>query len=270
MAALVLSAVTGWFLFLPPTFSFTLGEREAWTLILFSAIGAINVALVSGLIGGLLIHAERQRFLIRELHHRSQNLFAVIQTIASRSLVEGQTISGAKDMLTGRLAALARVHSTLANGSWEGAPLKQLVVQELAPFEKQISVTSCETVVNTPTAQTFGLILHELATNAAKYGALCGPEGRVAIECRIEGANGQNQFHFSWRELGGPPVAQPTRKGFGSAMLFDAAKRSGHTVQARYEPEGLIYELQSHLNTIEAARTAATSPPETTKQAVSA
>jgi two-component sensor histidine kinase len=112
--AVLLSVTTGWDLFFLPAFSFALGERQAWTLALFTLVATINVVLVSGLVGGLLIHEERQRFLIRELKHRSQNLFAIIQAIVSRSLVEGQTIGDAKVVLNGRLGALARAYTELA------------------------------------------------------------------------------------------------------------------------------------------------------------
>jgi two-component sensor histidine kinase len=172
LLAATLSIVTGWYLFLFPAFSFALGERGAWTLAMFAVVSTINVVLVSGLVGGLLIHEQRQRFLIRELKHRSQNLFAVIQAIASRSLVEGQTIGRAKEVLNGRLGALARTYASLAESSFSGASLKQILAQEISAFPKQISVTGKDILVNTPAAQNFALVIHELATNAIKYGAL--------------------------------------------------------------------------------------------------
>src|SRR6516165_9680547 len=107
MVAVVLSAVSGWYLFLPPAFSFALKQPDAFALLLFVIVATIAVALVSGLVGTILIHEERQRFLIGELQHRSQNLFAVIQAIASRSLVEGQPLSKIEETLNGRLMALA-------------------------------------------------------------------------------------------------------------------------------------------------------------------
>jgi two-component sensor histidine kinase len=170
MVAVGLSAASGWFLFLPPTFSFALEQRQAFALLLFIIVATIAAALVSGLVGSILIHEERQQFLIRELQHRSQNLFAVIQAIASRSLVEGQPLSKIKETLIGRLMALARTHAMLANNTWVGAPLNEIVSQELSGFEGQVSVTGCNIAVNTPAAQNFALIVHELRTNAVKYG----------------------------------------------------------------------------------------------------
>jgi PAS domain S-box-containing protein len=203
---------------------------------------------------------DRQRFLIRELHHRSQNLFAVIQAIAARSLVEGQTLAEAKEVLNGRLAALARTHAMLADAAWEGASLNEIVTQELSGFSKYVSLSGCDIVVNTPAAQSFALIVHELATNAVKYGALSSPNGRVVIEGSIERANGGGQFWFRWKESGGPPVVIPTRKGFGSAILLDAAKQFGQHVAVDYDPDGLTYELRISLGAMEAAGKGETAP----------
>lgn len=252
MMAVVVSVLTGWFLFLPPAFRFDLSVKEAWTVAIFTVVAIINVGLVSGLVAALLRHEARQLFLFRELQHRSQNLFAVIQVIASRTLIEGQTVANAKDVFTGRLDALARTHSMLAKNAFLGAALKEIVAQELASFSTQTTVTGCDIAVNTRAAENFALIVHELVTNAAKYGALSTREGRVDIQCSIEGSNGKGQFRFEWRESGGPPVSPPTRKGFGSAILLEAAKQFSQNVQANYNPHGLTYQLELLLSGIEA------------------
>jgi two-component sensor histidine kinase len=252
MLAVLLSAVTGWYLFLPPAFSFILGEREAWALVLFILAATINSVMVSGLVGRLMLHEQRQRFLIRELSHRSQNLFAVIQAIASRSLVEGQTVGDTKLVLNGRLGALARAYTQLAESSFSGASLNQILAQELSAFLKQIRVTGKDILLNTPAAQNFALIIHELATNAIKYGALSCPEGQVHVECSIIGADGRGQFQFVWSESEGPPVSPPTRKGFGSSILVEVAKSFAQNVRTNYAPGGLVYEIQVPLNAIEA------------------
>jgi two-component sensor histidine kinase len=252
MLAVLLSAVTGWFLFLPPTFSFVLSAKDAWPLSLFVLVASINVALVSGLVAALLRHEARQLLLFRELQHRSNNLFAVIQTIASRTLIEGQTVSDAKEVFASRLHALARTHAMLAKNAFLGVQLKEIVAQELATFSNQTTVTGCDIDVNTRAAENFALIIHELMTNAVKYGALSTREGRVDIQCIVDGANGKGQFRFVWRESEGPLVAPPTRKGFGSAILFEVAKQFSKDVQAKYEPTGLTYQLL--LSGIEAPR----------------
>jgi two-component sensor histidine kinase len=256
MMAVVLSVLTGWFLFLPPAFSFAfrfaLSVKEAWTIAIFAIVSFINVVLVSGLVDALLRHETRQLFLFRELQHRSQNLFAVIQAIASRTLIEGQTVANAKDVFTGRLHALARTHSMLAKNAFLGVPLKEIVALELASFSNQTTVTACDIAVNTRAAENFALIVHELVTNAAKYGALSTREGQVDIRCSIEGTNGNGKLRFEWRESEGPLVSQPTRKGFGSAILLEATKQFSQNVQAEYNPEGLTYRLELLLSGIEA------------------
>jgi len=255
MTATVLSVLIGWYLFLAPTFSFALfSTKEAWTVTMFALVACINVALVSGLVAALLRHEDRQLLLFRELQHRSQNLFAVIEAIASRTLFEGQTIANAKELFAGRLHALARTHSMLANNAFLGAPLKEIVAQELTSFSDQVTVTGCDIAVNTRAAENFALIIHELVTNAVKYGALSTRQGRVVIQCSIDGANGRGQFRFEWRESGGPPVSPPTSKGFGSTILFETAKQFSQDVQAKFSPEGFTYQLRLSLAAIEAPR----------------
>jgi PAS domain S-box-containing protein len=198
---------------------------------------------------------ERQQFLIRELQHRTQNLFAVIQSVANRTLVEEHTIAEAKEMLNGRLAALAHAYGMLADAAWEGVPLKEIIRRAFAPFSQQLDMRGCNIIVNTPAAQQFALMIHELATNAVKYGALSVPNGRVSIECDIERTNGDGTFSFQWKETGGPPILlPPKRQGFGSVILLDGARQFGQHVALNYDPEGLRYDLRFPLSAIEAAR----------------
>jgi len=255
MMATVLSVLIGSYFFVPPTFSFAfLSAKEVWTATMFAVVASINVALVSGLVAALLRHEDRQLLLFRELQHRSQNLFAVIQAIASRTLIEGQTIANAKEVFAGRLHVLARTHSMLANNAFLGAPLKEIVAQELTSFSDQVTVTGCDIAVNTRAAENFALIIHELVTNAVKYGALSTRQGRVVIQCSMDGANGHGQFRFEWSESGGPPVSPPARRGFGSTILLEAAKQFSQDVQAKFSPEGLTYQLRLLLAGIEAPR----------------
>ena len=199
---------------------------------------------------------DLQQFLIRELEHRAKNLFAVIQSIVNRTLIEGQTLAGAKEVLIGRLNALAHAHSLLAEAAWRGAPLAEIIQRELAGFSQRFNLSGCNIVLNTLAAQQFALAVHELATNAAKYGALSVPNGRVSIECDVQRANGDESFTFLWKETGGPTVSEPERKGFGSAILLDGARQFGAHVALNYEPEGLRYELRFPLSAVEAANEA--------------
>ncbi|MHC2337007.1 HWE histidine kinase domain-containing protein [Bradyrhizobium sp. USDA 4454] len=260
VVTLVLSLATGSVLFLPPAFSFALADGAGWTMLMFAVFGSINVILVSGMVASILLHDEHQQFLFGELRHRSRNLFAVVQGIVSRTLMESQTVSEAKQAVEMRLAALARTHAMLADNSWTGAPLNQIVSEELVSFVNQVSCVGCDLVLNTPAAQTFSLIIHELATNAVKHGALARPEGRVTIEGHIDSCEGNDMFRFVWSEAGGPKVQPPQRTGFGSSILNGMAKRFAQNLELNYRPEGLIYELKVVLASIKATPTTGSNP----------
>jgi PAS domain S-box-containing protein len=195
---------------------------------------------------------ERQLFLIRELQHRTQNLFMVVQSVINLTLVEPLSLAQAKEALNGRIQALAQAHSILADHAWNGGPLTDIIGRVLASFSHQLSITGCDMTVNTQAAQHFALTLHELATNAVKYGALSVPTGSVSITCtcdveRIKGGT----FSFLWKESGGPIVLPPQRKGFGTVILIDGAKQFGQHVALDYEPDGLKYEIRFPLSAIE-------------------
>jgi two-component sensor histidine kinase len=190
--------------------------------------------------------------IFRELTHRTQNLFAVFQAIAARAVDESKTAAEIKHVLNGRLQALARAYQVMAE---EGsASLAAILEREFDGFSRQVKVGGCDIVVNPSAAQQFALIIHELATNAVKYGALSAPAGRVSIEGKINRLDGRGTFTFVWRETGGPAVTKPTRRGFGSVILLDSAKHFGQSVKLDYTPRGLRYELQLQLNTIEASK----------------
>jgi two-component sensor histidine kinase len=234
MATLAASLVAGSILFLPPAFSFTLADGAGWTMMMFALVGSINVILVSGLIAGILLHDEHQQFLFGELQHRSRNLFTVVQSIVARTLLESQNVSDAKQALDTRLAALARTHGMLADSGWIGAPLDRIVSEEMRSFSSQVSCLGCSLVLNTPAAQTFALIIHELAINAVKYGALSRVGGSITIEGYVQTCGGSDLFRFQWTETGGPTVEPPQRKGFGSSILSGMAKRFARYVEASY------------------------------------
>jgi two-component sensor histidine kinase len=190
------------------------------------------------------------------LEHRAKNLFAVIQSIVNQTLIGGQTLADAKDVLIGRLNALAEAHSLLAEAAWQGAPLAEIIQRELAGFSKRFNFSGCDIVLNTPATQQFALAIHELVTNAVKYGALSVPDGRVSIECDVRQGNGDETLTFLWKETGGPTVSAPKRKGFGSAILLDGAKQFDAWVALNYEPAGLRYQLRLPLGAVEAANDA--------------
>jgi two-component sensor histidine kinase len=194
---------------------------------------------------------DRQQMLTRELQHRTQNLLTVIQSIASRSFVDGKPATEAATEFNGRLQALSAAFHALARGEWVGALLVDVLRQEATAFAHHIDIAGCELIVNAQAAQNFALIFHELATNAVKHGALTVAHGKVSVRGRIEPGAGQGVFIFSWTESGGPAVTEPASKGFGSFILENLADQFADKVTQTYDPQGLRYELHVALSAIE-------------------
>jgi two-component sensor histidine kinase len=194
---------------------------------------------------------QRQHFLMNELEHRDKNLLAVIQSIVSLSLAGTRPLADAREVLTQRIQALARSQSVLAIGGFAGAPVAEIIRLELEGFSDRIKAVGPDMMLNSKVAQTFTFVVHELATNATKHGALSGPRGQVAIHWSIEGAGAEARFKFQWQELDGPPVDRPTRQGFGRRLLEQAvAVDFNASPKIKFAPEGLIYEIDAPLSVI--------------------
>jgi len=201
---------------------------------------------------------ERQFLLTHELAHRGKNLLAVILSITSRSLTGTQSFAEERDVLIQRLHALGRSQSVLIDGGFEGAPLTEIVNLEVETFSNRVKVVGPPVMLTPRVAQTFALLLHELATNAAKHGALSAPTGRIAIYWSIEGMGPDARFRFKWQEFDGPPVTPPTRQGFGRIVLEKAAEQEfGVPPRVRFVPEGFSYEIDALLSAISATSAAA-------------
>ncbi len=191
---------------------------------------------------------ESQHLLIRELQHRTRNLFAVVQAIVISSLKGAASLDEASRVANGRIIAVAQAYTTLP-GSWEGTSLAKMLTQQLAGHADRTTIEGCEIAIAPRLAQDLALVVHELATNALKHGALSAPSGRVAIK----GHNMDGTFVFSWSENGGPPVSPPARKGFGSVILQQVAQQFASSVAADYAAEGFSYRLSIPLSAIDAA-----------------
>jgi two-component system CheB/CheR fusion protein len=166
---------------------------------------------------------ERQRLLLAELQHRVRNTLGVVRSIARRSAETSSTVEEYSTHLDGRLNAFARTQALVTRDPEGGVDLEYLVVEELLAYNaregEQMRVSGPAVRFQPKAAETFALAIHELATNALKYGALGQPSGRLEISWRIDEAADPTQLLFEWRERGGPPVALPARKGFGSELL---------------------------------------------------
>jgi PAS domain S-box-containing protein len=185
---------------------------------------------------------QRQMLLAREVDHRAKNALALVQSIVR--LTKADTMENFVRAIEGRIAALSRVHTILSMSRWQGAELRNLVEEELAPYllgdASRISIEGPRTTLKPTSAQTLALVLHELATNAAKYGALSTSAGRVALRWTIAKEN----LHFEWEESGGPPVSTPSRRGFGTrSVIASVESQLGGKADFDWRPAGMLCRL---------------------------
>jgi PAS domain S-box-containing protein len=197
--------------------------------------------------------AEEQRtLLIHELNHRVKNTLATVQSIASQTLRNAPTMRDAKEALEGRLIALARAHDVLTRESWEGAELKEIVGQALAPYgslgENRLHVSGPEIRLTPRIALALAMALQELATNAVKYGALANATGEIRITWNVEPARPSPRLHLRWEESGGPPVQAPSRRGFGSRLIERSLSQELNGIaRIEFRPTGIICTVDAPL-----------------------
>ena len=215
------------------------------------ANGPAAVAVVVE-ISGRKQERERREFLARELNHRTQNLFTIIEVIATRTFLENQPMRDATATFLGRLNALSKTYAILSDSRFQEAQLANVIKEEFAGFSDHISIHGCDLAVSANAAQQFALIVHELATNSLKYGALSSPNGHVEIAAKIENQDGQRLFLFQWVEKDGPPVFKPEHQGFGTTVLLDASGCFCRHAALDYDPQGLRYDLDVPVEAIEA------------------
>jgi PAS domain S-box-containing protein len=218
---------------------------SAWGLVEFEGNGPtrkpVAIAGASRDLTEMKRAEEVQRLLVNELNHRVKNTLATVQSIAFHTLRGAVDLKTARAALDARILSLARAHDVLTDRSWSGADLGEVAARALAPFAAaQIVCGGPSRDVSPKLALALTLALHELATNAVKYGALSRPEGRVELRWAIDGA----QLSLTWREAGGPPVVAPAHRGFGSTLLEEAV---GGPARLEFAPEGLRYALTTPL-----------------------
>jgi PAS domain S-box-containing protein len=186
----------------------------------------------------------RQDLLTREIQHRTGNLFAVVLSVVSSSFAGKHSVKDAEAAVVSRLSSLAETHLMLLNKEWQGADLAEIVRSEMSPYGDRVEVEGPSLMLTASSAQSFALAVHELATNAAKYGALSNATGRVHINWSKLTSNGSDRLFFRWQELGGPPVRPPTRKGFGSVVLEEAmTEHFDVPPRIEFSIAGVTYEL---------------------------
>jgi PAS domain S-box-containing protein len=194
---------------------------------------------------------ERQSLLMQELDHRVKNVFAMIQAIAVQTLRGTSDIDASLSVYSARLIALSSAHSVLLGANWRSADLRTLVEAVTAPFKgaegSQFEIEGPPIALQQKLILTLALILHELCTNAVKYGALSVPTGSILLKWSLRTQDG-SRLLLTWRERGGPVVSRPTRAGFGTRLIQQGLANDAD-VDLHFHSDGVVCTIQTRLDT---------------------
>lgn len=194
---------------------------------------------------------RRQDLLIRELHHRVKNTLSIVQALLGATARSSSSVEEFHDAFAARLAGLGRTHTLLTEDYWQTAPVREMLGGELAEFMdegERIELHGPPVELSADLAIPVGMAIHELATNAAHFGALSTPQGRVEVVWDLVRDEGRRKLHLEWTERGGPPVEPPRRKGFGLTLLERVlAIQCSAQVDVAFEPAGLRVRLRAPL-----------------------
>ncbi|MGU3362952.1 sensor histidine kinase [Methylobacterium sp. M6A4_1b] len=196
---------------------------------------------------------DHQRLLVDELNHRVKNTLATVQSIATQTLRNAPTTEEAREALETRLLALSRAHDVLTRENWEGAFLSDIVAQAIAPYDPQgggrFQVEGPDVRLLPRTALALAMAFQELATNAVKYGALSNPSGHVEIAWTTHGGDPTPRLDLCWSEKGGPLVAAPKRRGFGSRLIErNLARDLDGKVEIAFASQGVTCTMSAPLS----------------------
>ncbi|WNH52781.1 HWE histidine kinase domain-containing protein [Stenotrophomonas oahuensis] len=191
-------------------------------------------------------HEQHQQLLINELNHRVKNTLATVQSIARQTLRSAAGLEDANAKIEERLVALASAHDILTRENWHSADIRDLAQSTMdaygTPGQFQLAGDSCR--LDPRRALALAMALHELGTNAAKYGALSSREGRVCLQWSSTDLDGDPRIEVVWQEYGGPAVHEPAQRGFGSRLLERGLKHDlGGGVELAFAPDGVRCHL---------------------------
>jgi two-component sensor histidine kinase len=217
-------------------------------------------------VGGVLVvcrdvtseHMAREALSLinQELKHRVKNTLTVLGAVATQTFRD-ESSKADLERYQGRLAAFGRAHDLLTAANWAEAPLQDVISTALAPYssgDRRFTVSGPPLVVKSRQALALSLAIHELATNALKYGALTAASGQVSVTWKAEDQQGKPNFVFTWQELGGPPASEPADVGFGSRLISRVLQDDfGGAVEVSYESTGLICRLTAPLENLAAS-----------------
>jgi two-component sensor histidine kinase len=196
------------------------------------------------------VKADEQRvLLINELNHRVKNTLATVQSLAMQTMRNTERSVDARELFESRLTALARAHDVLTVESWEGAALHRVAKRALEPFTSKagrVSMEGPDVWLSPKQTLALSMALHELATNATKYGALSNDTGTVRVSWVVASLNGAGELELTWTEQDGPPVSRPTRNGFGTRLIQrNLAHDLGGGATIDYRPQGVVSVIRS-------------------------
>lgn len=245
----VLAAIAGsliaWWAFMPPAFAFLPLEYGDLIDLLIYALASALIVWGANYFRRLAERLEDEenfrRLAVQELAHRLKNKSATIQAIISMQLRENPQI---RDDILGRLHALSATDALIEEAQGQGAYMRDIAAAELGPYvASRAAIAGADVLLPPKMAVTMALLVHELATNSAKYGALSAPEGRVSVRWSLSGG----VLNVEWQESGGPAVKAPTHRGFGLRLLTGALDRFGGIVETNFEPTGLVCKMRLNL-----------------------
>jgi PAS domain S-box-containing protein len=197
---------------------------------------------------------QHQQTLLRELSHRGKNLLSVIMSIVGRTLSGDRSLSEAREAVVGRLTALSKSYETLTKETFDRAPLEAILRNALQSFGGRVHLDGPTIMLTAKATQMIAIVAHELATNAAKYGALSVSEGHVLVTWELAGDPSDRRLVFTWREKGGPPAEAPSRHGFGSVLISQVAGMEfGCEPELSYGGEGFRYRFEAPLDALGSA-----------------
>jgi PAS domain S-box-containing protein len=190
---------------------------------------------------------KRQDLLIGELDHRVKNVLARVAAVIRQTRRRSGTTDEFVKSLDGRIQSMATAHTLLSQSRWYGVGLTDLVRRQLAPYttDANTTISGPDVILTSAETQAVAMVIHELVTNAAKYGALSSPDGSVSVSWDRTGADAAAILTITWRELGGPPIAAPVQSGYGSSLIRDLIPHEiGGTVDLIFSPDGACCKIE--------------------------
>jgi two-component sensor histidine kinase len=208
---------------------------------------AFAVRMATQIARGEMLH----NLLIEELNHRVKNTLAVLQSIATQTFRSASRAE--REKFEGRLGALAEAHNLLSQEKWQGAELREVIARVLQPYllnnPERMRMFGPQVPLSPRLAVVLSMIVHEIATNAAKYGALSNDTGTVAVDWEILEESDGRKLRLIWSEAGGPPVTAPVQRGFGSRLIERSARdQLGGAATVDFLPRGVVYTVSCALD----------------------